>query len=163
MNKVFFLTTIFGLFILNSFSQQGSNYLKVYASAEFTTGLFDEGYNTGWGIYATDFYGMGEKTSLSLSTGIASWNAKNADITAGMWLTRFGLRQFLVKGFYLNADGGIAVGIKDWSGSSQFAYGGGIGYLLRSKRGGGIDISARVNRSFERTWIGLGAGYEFKL
>jgi len=147
----------------SSHGQKNGNFLKLHASAEFTTGLFNEGYNTGWGIYATDYFGLGDKTAISLSTGIASWNAKNAELKAGMSLSRVGLRQFLASGFYLQADAGIAVGLKDWSGSTKFAFSGGAGYLFRINGKGGVDISAKVSRSFDRTWIGLGAGYEFKL
>jgi hypothetical protein len=161
--KHFAVVALLLLTCLSVQAQKGSNFLKLHASAELTTGLFNEGYNTGWGVYATDYFGIAGKTSISLSTGFAAWNAKDADLKIGMSLTKLGLRQFLAGGLYFQADAGIAVGLKDWSGSTKFAYSAGAGYLIRLKHRGGIDISAKVNRAFIRTWIGVGAGYEFKL
>jgi len=147
--------------IVNVQAQKGNNHLKLNGGAELNTGLFSEGYNTGWGVYATDYFGINEQTSLLLSTGVASWKVKDGSFKVGMSLTRFGVRQFVSNGFYLQGDAGISVGLETWSGLKRFAFGGGPGYLFKSKKGGGVDISARVNRSFHRTWIGLAAGYEF--
>jgi hypothetical protein len=163
MKHFAFTFLVFFAALLSSDAQKNNNYLKIHGSAELTTGLFADGYNTGWGIYITDYYGVAENTNICLSTGIASWNASNAAVKAGLSLTRVGIQQFIAKGFYLQADAGIGIGIRDWSGTTRFTLGGGPGYLFKSKGGGGFDISARVNRGFNRTWIGLGAGYEFKL
>ncbi len=154
---------IFNLFTLIIFAQKHTNTLKVHGGPELTTGLFADGYKTGWGVYATDYVGLGDKTSLSLSTGVAFWNAKNASIKAGMSLTRLGLRQFVSNGLYFQGDAGLGIGLSDWSNDKEFVFGGGTGYLFKTKKGGGFDLSLRANRGFSRTWIGLGLGYEFKL
>jgi hypothetical protein len=164
MRHRFLLICICALYLQLANAQKNLNYLKIHAGAEFTTGLFADGYSTGWGIYFTDYYGVGNTTNILLSTGLASWNAKGeSSIKAGASLTRLGIHQFISKGLYLQADGGIGVGFEDWSGTTRFSYGGGPGYLFKSKSGGGFDLSARVNRGFNRTWIGIGAGYQFKL
>jgi hypothetical protein len=151
------------LIALNAFAQKNTNNLKINAGAEMPIGLFSKGYNAGWGVYATDYFGIADQTSISLSSGIASWKVKDGAFKIGMSLTRLGLRQFISNGLYLQGDAGVSVGLQSWSGSSKFVFGGGPGYLIKSKKGGGIDLSARVNRSFNRTWIGAAAGYEFKL
>lgn len=144
--------------------QKGSNFLKLHASAELTTGLFADGYKTGWGVYATDYYGTTKDGSLAFSAGLAGWNEANGGTTkAGMFLVRVGYRQIIAAGLYAQGDGGIGIGSKNFSGTTRFVFGGGLGYLIKNKTGSGFDISARVNRGFSRIWIGLGAGYQFKL
>jgi len=161
--KVLSCFLLLQLFSCNLFAQRRENFLKVISSVELPVGFFQNGYKTGWGIYATDYLGIADKTAIALSSGIASWNAKNASIKAGMSISKLGIRQFISSGFYLQTDAGIAVGIKDWTGSSKFTFDGIAGYLVRTKGGGGVDFSAKVNRAFARTWVGLGVGYEFKL
>lgn len=148
----------------NFFGQKGNNFLKLHASAELTTGLFADGYKTGWGVYATHYYGTSKDGSIAFSAGLASWDETNGGRTkAGMFLVRAGYRQILVEGLYVQGDGGFGVGSKNFSGTTRFVIGGCLGYLFKNKTGSGFDISARVNRGFNRTWLGLGAGYQFKL
>lgn len=163
MKKIITLVSIlvFALSTINS--QNGTNHLKIHAGAELTTGLFADGYNTGWGIYATDYFSLSKDGSIVLSTGIGSWNQKTGSGKAGMSLTRIGYRQFFAKGFYFQGDAGIGLGLENFRGSTRFTFGGGPGYLLKIKNGDGFDISARVNRGFNRTWIGLGVGYQFRI
>ncbi|MGZ5135798.1 MAG: hypothetical protein ACXWCG_11630 [Flavitalea sp.] len=144
-------------------AQTKSNHLKINGGAEITTRLFARGYNTGWGLYVTDYIGIANQQNLSLSTGVAFWNARNSSFKVGISLTRIGFRQFVSNGFYFIGDAGIGVGLKSWSGTTRFAFGGGTGYLFRNKKSAGLDLSVRANRTFNRTWIGLAAGYEFKL
>lgn len=163
MKKLFLSSMILVVLISNIKAQKGDNFLKIHAGAELTTSLFADGYSTGWGIYATDYYGVSNDGNLVISTGVASWKVKDSPGKAGMFLTRIGYRQFLAEGFYLQADAGIGVGLENFSGATRFNFGGGLGYLFKNKKGSGFDISARANRGFGRTWIGLGAGYQFKL
>jgi hypothetical protein len=162
--KHFFLTALLFFCVIITNAQKGTNFLKIHGGAELTTGLFAEGYQTGWGVYVTDYYRVSDKTNISLSTGIASWKVKDdASFKIGMSLTRVGLQQYISNGFYLQGDAGVGVGLQKWSGTTKFVFGGGPGYLFKSKAGGGFDLSTRVNRGFNRTWIGLAAGYQFKL
>lgn len=164
MKKYLFCLHVLTICFLNLNAQKNSNYIKIHAGAEITTGLFAEGYNSGWGVYITDYYGISDGGSIAFSTGVAVWKSSDAsEVKAGMSLTRLGFRQFVAEGFYLQADAGIGIGLQSFSGATRFAFGGGPGYLFKSKKGGGLDISTRINRGFNRTWIGVGAGYQFKL
>ena len=154
------------LFSLSAFlnTSHAQNYIKIHAGAEIPTTFFAEAYKTGWGIYATDYYQIGKGGSIVFSTGVAAWNViEESNGKTGMVLTRFGYRQFLVADIYFQGDAGFGVGLENFTGTTRFAYGFGPGYLFKNKRGGGIDINARFNRAFNRSWFGLGAGYQFKL
>lgn len=154
------------LFLLGqsfAFAQKNKNYLKISTGAEITTGIFQEGFNTGFGIYLTDYFSVIEGGSILLSTGIASWKGNNHSGKAGLVLTRLGYRQFLGAGLYIQGDGGLGIGLENFSGRTRFSFGGGPGYLFKSKNGGGFDIATRVNRYGYRTWFGVAAGYQFKL
>lgn len=146
-----------------SFSQKNKNYFKINTGAELTSGLFAEGYKSGWGIYASHYYNIGKEGNFVISSGIAFWNESNGTSKAGMSLTRVGLRQFVYQGFYFQADAGIGLGLKNFSETTRFCFGGGAGYLFKNAKGNGVDISVRINRGFNRTWIGIGAGYQFRL
>lgn len=158
---------IYFLFLGTQYSvsnaQKGSNYLKIHAAAELPTGLFAAGYNAGWGIYATDYIGITKNGSFLLSAGIAFWKASNDPSKAGMLLTKFGYREFVTSGFYVQVDAGLGFGQNNFSGSTKLVIGSGLGYLFKNEKGNGFDIFAKVNRGFIRTWIDLGAGYQFKL
>jgi hypothetical protein len=161
--KILFVAML-SILVCGAQAQKNTNTLKINGGAEITTGVFADGYNTGWGAYLTDYYSIGPQSSVLLSTGLASWSAKDyEDFKIGMFLTRVGLRHFIPRKFYLQTDLGIAVGLKEWKGTNRAALGIGPGYLFRTKNGSGIDLSARVNGSFNRTWFGLALGYEFKL
>jgi hypothetical protein len=163
MIKIFQILIVFLFFISTINAQKGDNFLKLSGGVELTTGHFADGYSTGWGIYATDYYNISKDASLLLSTGITSFKVKNGTGKAGMSLSRFGIRQFVSNGFYFQGDAGIGIGLNNFDGPARFTFGFGPGYLFKSKRGSGFDLSARLNRGFSRTWIGLGAGYQFKL
>ncbi|OSZ80716.1 hypothetical protein CAP36_05550 [Chitinophagaceae bacterium IBVUCB2] len=163
MKKIlcFLVFSTFGLSF--AYAQKSKNHLKISGGAEITTGIFKQGFNTGFGIYISDYYSVIEGGSILLSTGIASWKGNNHSGKAGLVLTRLGFRQFVGAGFYLQGDGGFGIGLENFSGRTRFSYGGGPGYLFASKNGSGFDISARVNRYGYRTWFGVAAGYQFKL
>ena len=163
MKKTIICLLFWGTQYVDSNAQKGSNYLKIHAAAEFTTGLFADGYNTGWGVYATDYIEVAKGGSFLLSIGIAGWKASNDPSKAGMFLTRIGYRQFVSSGLYMQGEGGLGFGQNNFSGSTKFVLSGGFGYLFKGKRGNGFDICAKVNRGFIRTWIDLGAGYQLKL
>ncbi len=148
-------------FIANG--QKGNSFIEIHGSAETTTGFFAEGYKTGYGIYAIGYGEINKSGNISVSIGVASWNVKNGTGSAGMILPRIGYRQFVVEGLYLLGDIGVSIGIKNFKNSTRFVIGGGLGYMFKNKSGSGFNLSTRINRGFNRTWIGLGAGYQFKL
>lgn len=157
------LCLIFVHFANISFSQKGKNYFKINTGAELTSGLFAEGYKSGWGIYASHYYSISKEGSFVISSGVAFWNESNGTGKAGMSLTRAGFRQFVYQGLYFQADAGIGLGLNNFSETTRFCFGGGTGYLFKNTKGNGVDISVRINRGFNRTWIGIGAGYQFGL
>ncbi len=163
MRKIYFSLILFCLVQSFAIAQENKNHLKISGGPEITTGIFKEGFNTGFGIYLTDYYSVIEGGSILLSAGIASWKGNNHSGEAGLVLTRLGYRQFVGAGFYIQGDGGFGIGLENFSGRTRFTYGGGPGYLLKNKNGGGFDIAARVNRYGYRTWFGVAAGYQFKL
>ena len=129
-------------------------------------GFFASAYNAGWGLHFTDYIRISDKGGDILGTvGFTSWKDKlGANIKAGLVLIRGGYRQFVSTGFYFQIEAGVAIIVQDWGKGSRFSYGGGAGYLIKSKKGkGGIDISAKFNRITYRSWIGLGIGYQLKL
>ena len=147
-----------------TYGQKGTNTLKINTGAEIPSGVFGDNFNTGWGAYGSAYHSIGPQTSVLLSTGLASWSAKDyEDFKVGIFLTRIGIRHFIPRKFYLQMDGGIGVGLKEWNGTNRPAFGIGPGYLFQTKKGNGVDLSARFNRSFDRSWFGLALGYEFKL
>ncbi len=160
-NILFLLLSLFVSIFINA--QKGSNYLKLNAGAELTIKSFADGYKSGWGIYATDYYNITDDLSILFSTGVTSFESKRGAGKAGMSLTRAGFRQFFSKGFYFQGDAGIGIGLKNFNGPTRFAFGFGPGYFFKSKNGNGFDISTRYNGGFNRTWIGLAVGYQFKL
>jgi hypothetical protein len=164
MKKVFFLL-IFGSFSLaNANAQKGSNDLKIHAGAEMPIGDFSDAYNIGWGLHLTDYISLNDKGGFLVTTGFTSWKDKlGANIKAGLLLIRGGYRQFVSKGFYFQGEAGTAIILQDWGKGSRFSFGGGAGYLFKTKGKGAIDISVLFNRITYRTWIGLGIGYQFKL
>jgi len=143
--------------------QKKINFLKVQVGAESPIGFFNEGYKTGWGIHVTDYYGVADKGNILLTTGVTGWKAKGADLNSGLSITKLGYQQFVAKGLYLQADAGLGIYIGDWGGSSDFTFGGGIGYLFNTNNKGGFDISTKYNRISDRSWISLSIGYQFKL
>lgn len=153
----------FLFFLANCFAQRGENYIKLTSNAELTSGLFAEGYKSGWGIYASHYYGISKEGSFVISSGVAFWNESNGTGKAGMSLIRAGFRQFVYQGLYFQADAGIGLGLNNFSETTRFCFGGGTGYLFKNTKGNGVDISVRINRGFNRTWIGIGAGYQFGL
>jgi hypothetical protein len=166
MKKIISLKFFFLILTISINAQKGINFLKIHGGAEIPVGFFNEGYKTGWGIFATDYYTVTpNKGSISISTGVTGWSAHdNPDFKSGLSITRVGYRGFITKGFYLQGDAGIAVYIGDWAPSpSKFTYSAGTGYLFANKNGTGFDISAKVNRIPLRTWVGLNIGYQFKL
>ena len=164
--KKILLVLIISLFSFSRINaQKGSNSIKIHAAAEIPVGFFATGYNAGWGLHVTDYIRTGNKGGdLLLSAGFASWKDKlGANIKAGLVLIRGGYRQFVSSGFYFQLEAGVAILVQDWGQGSRFSYGGGAGYLIKSKKGkGGIDISAKFNRITYRSWIGLGLGYQFE-
>jgi hypothetical protein len=160
-NILLFAASLF--FSLKCFSQNKANFLKLHGGAEIPIGIFKEGYKTGWGLYATDYYGVSKEGSILISAGITGWKVQQAANNSGLFLTRLGYRHFIVHGLYVQGDGGLAVYTGYWGGPSRFTYGGGIGYLIKSKSGGGFDISARINKASYRSWLGFNIGYQFKL
>lgn len=161
--KHLFLVCFLSIILIKSHAQR-QNSLKIHGGAEFTSGFFADGYEAGWGIYVTDYIEVNKGGNIVLSTGGAFWNSKGEPVSkAGIWLTRFGYRQFVISGLYLQSDAGLGIGLKNFTGSTRFVFGVGPGYLIKNKTGGGFDINVRYNRGFNRTWFGLGVGYQFNL
>jgi hypothetical protein len=158
---------IAALFLCSISIAQNSNYLKIHAGAEFPVGAFSEGYKTGWGIHATDYFEISKGGSISASAGFTSWKAKSGIVNAAdLLIVRFGYRAFVSEGFYLQAEpAGIAFHVDKYNNGASYAFGGGIGYLFSSKgkTGTGFDISSKFNRAASRSWISVNLGYQFKL
>lgn len=144
------------------YAQKKQNHLKIHGGVDMPVGYFGDNYNTGWGIFVTDYYGVSEKGSIFFSAGLSRWKAKNADITGGLSQLKFGYRHFMVSGLYLQADGGLAKYVGNWGDGSRFAYSGGLGYLIRIKGNSGVDLGIKISRVPTRTWVGYGIGYQFK-
>jgi hypothetical protein len=162
--KIFAITFIllWG-FSIDSYSQKRQNNLKFNGSLEIPVGYFGSPYKTGVGVHLTDYQEIGKGESILLSVGYSSWNAKNIDINAGLLQFSLGLRQFIAGSLYLQGDVGAMKYVSDWGHSTRIGFGGGIGYLVKTKNNNGVDFSVRINRIPGRTWVGLGVGYQFKL
>src|SRR5215217_3780211 len=115
MKKILLFALVNTFFMIpnTSYSQKGSNHLKISAGAEVTTGIFKEGYKTGWGIYATDYLGLDNKSSILFSTGVAKWNGDNSDFTVGLFFLKTGLRLFAVDNLYFQGELGLAKGFEE--------------------------------------------------
>ena len=160
--KIFLFALCF-FFSIKGLAQKNMNFIKIHGGVEMPLGIFKEGYKTGWGIYATDYYDVNKDGSVLLSAGITGWKVQDANNNSGLFLTRVGYRHFVVEGLYAQGDAGLAVYTGYWKGPSRFTYGGGFGYLIKNKSGNGFDISARINKASYRPWIGFNIGYQFKL
>lgn len=161
--KKIFLIILFIVTGLTLSAQEKNGRIKIQLGPEFTVGLFADGYSTGLGFHITYYHEVAKGGSIAGSTGYASWNIKEGVGTgsAGMVLGRFGYRQFVTEGLYVQADAGIGLGEKNFTGRTRFVMDGGLGYLFATKKKARLDISGRVNRGFNRTWIGLGLGVQF--
>jgi hypothetical protein len=162
MKKIITAVLVMLIFI-PAFSQKKQNALKIAGNAALPIGTFGENFNAGWGIHLTYYYSVNEGGSVLASAGLDRWHAKNSDITGGLSQYKIGYRQFVSKGFYLNGDLGIANYLGIWGNGSKFTYSGGTGYLIKTKGNGGVDIHARISAVPTRSWISLGAGYQFGL
>lgn len=152
------ITFAFLFLSFNIHAQKGSDIFKISGGAEIPVGFFASGFETGWGIYVTDYYGINDNGSILLSTGLAYWKDK------GLSLTRAGYRRILApSGFYLQAEAGIAVYLQNFGEGTTFSIGGGPGYLVKTGPSSAIDIYGRINHINNRNFISLGAGYQFKL
>lgn len=147
----------------NSQAQQKTNALKISTGLEQPVGEFGDAYKSGFGIFFTDYYGVSKKGSIVFVVGTSSWKAKAADIRGNLSQIKVGFRQFLVSGLYLQADGGWGRYTGTWGGGNRFVYSGGAGYLLKTKGINGIDFNIRISQVPNRSWVGLGIGYQFKL
>ena len=163
MKNILLLALVCGFLVpINSFSQKGSNHLKINGGAEVTTGTFKEGYKTGWGIYATDYLGLDSKSSILFSTGVAQWDGDNSSFEIGLIFLKTGYRLFAIQNLYLQGEVGLAKGFKEYNDGTYFTYSAGLGYLFKIGNSG-VDISTKYNRFDYRSWFSIHVGYQFRL
>jgi hypothetical protein len=161
--SILFITALFLYSI--SYGQKHPNYLKIHAGTEIPVGFFDEGYKTGWGIHATDYFQVSKGGSIVLTTGFASWKAKiGQGIQANLLNVRFGYRFFAAGGLYFQVEPvGVGFYLDEHNSGAKYVYSAGMGYLFSNKSKSGFDISSKFNRVGDRSWVSINLGYQFKL
>ena len=156
-------TIIIILISLITYSQKKQNALKLAGNVALPIGSFGDNYHVGLGGNLTYYYSVNESAHVLFSVSVDRWEAKNSTISGKLSQYRIGYRQFVSKGFYLNGEFGMANYLGVWGSGSKFTYSAGTGYLIRTKGNSGVDIHARISGVPTRSWISLGAGYQFGL
>ena len=138
-------------------AQEKKHVIKAHAAVELPIGHFADNYNTGWGLFVTDYYSVTKGGNLVFSLGYSHWKNPDYSTGDGLWQIRTGFQVFPAKAFYLQPDFGLAI----TRGGAGFQYGFGPGYLFKLKEKGSIDVSLHINRLASNTWLSFGAGYQF--